>query len=177
MILRMKSHSLASKYFYPDRAYNSIEELDLKALYESGIRGLISDIDNTLIAPGAKMPDRRMTDWIAAAREIGFDICLLSNAARRRVTRLSSGFGVYAIAMAGKPTQKGFLKALRLLKLEPAQACVIGDQIFTDILGAKLAGMMAIHIKPITKREIFTVFMKRFVEYFIMKGYYKSVGA
>ena len=169
--------SLSSKFLYPDLAYDSIHDIELNSLFVGGIKGLIVDIDNTLIAPGMKKPDERMNKWIETARDAGFDICLLSNASRRRVARLASGFGIYAIARAGKPSRAGFIKAMRLLKLAPPQVCVIGDQIFTDVLGAKKMGIKAIYTKPITKREEINVFFKRFAEYFIMKGYNKTIGA
>ena len=169
-------HSIAAKYLYPDHSYKSIGDIDLSALYAAGIRGLLIDIDNTLIAPASKKPDSRMVGWIEAARDAGFDICLLSNASRRRVTRFSTGLGIYAVAWAGKPSRTGYLKALRLLRLEPSQACAIGDQLFTDVLGAKLSGIMALHTAPITKREEITVFFKRFAEFFVLKGYRKSIG-
>ena len=172
--MRLSLHSLAERYLYPDQAYNNIDEIDLGALYTSGIKGLILDIDNTLIAPGVKKPDSIMVNWLEAAREAGFDICLLSNASRHRVAGLSSGFGIYAVARASKPSGMGFLKAMRLLKLGPSQVCVIGDQIFTDILGARRLGILALRIKPITRKEEPTVVIKRFAEYFILKWYHKT---
>ena len=165
------AHNLVAKYLYPDRAYENIKDIDLGALQADGIKGLIVDLDNTLVAPRAKKQDGRMHDWIETARDAGFDICLLSNATRRRVTRLTSGLGIYAIAGAGKPSRAGFIKAMRLMKLGPPQVCVIGDQIFTDILGARRLKIMALHIRPITKREELTVTIKRLAEYFVIKKY------
>ena len=160
----------AVRNLFPDRIYSGgIYDIDLNELYAGGIAGIIADVDNTLAAPGSRQPDARMAEWIGAARDIGFDICLLSNSFRRRVVRISTGFGIYAVTNAGKPAGAGFCKAMRLLGMEPSQVCVIGDQIFTDIYGAKRLGITAFYTAPITKREEPTIRLKRIPEKFILK--------
>ena len=159
----------AAQNLFPDRIYpGGIYDVNLKELYDGGVAGIIADMDNTLIEPGARQPGARMAEWIDAARDIGFDICLLSNSSRRRVVRISSGFGIYAVSSACKPAGAGFYKAMRLLGLGPSQVCVIGDQIFTDIYGAKRLGIMAIYTGPITKKEEPTIRLKRIPEKFIL---------
>ena len=163
----------AGKYLYPDQVCASIYDIDLAELYASGVSGLILDIDNTLKPPGAKGFEKRVFDWLDAAREIGFDICLLSNSTRRRVMRFSSGLALLSITFAKKPASSGFRKAIRLMDSEAAKVCVVGDQIFTDVLGAKRLGLLAVYTRPISRKEGPTIMLKRILEHFILKNYYK----
>lgn len=159
------------EYLFPDRIEQGIYGVDFDALRGRGISGLILDIDNTLVKPGARAPNGRAADLLRALQDDGFSICLLSNSSRRRAAGFASGLGVYCVTGAGKPAKAGFLKAIRLLGLEPGNICVVGDQIFTDVWGAKRLGLMVIYTKPITKREELTVQVKRIPEKFILKFY------
>ena len=165
---------LITKYFYPDQLYASIYDIDFTKLYESGIKGLILDIDNTLVAHGEKKPDGRTAVLLDKLRDIGFQVCILSNSTRRRVARFSAGLGIYAAAGARKPASAGFIKAARLMDLELSQICMIGDQIFTDIFGAKRLGIKAIFTNRISDREIFTVALKRIPEKYILWRFHKN---
>ena len=158
---------LTEKYLFPDYMAPNVYDMDFEILASLGVKGLILDIDNTLVKPGEKRPDDRTERWFEAARDGGFKVCLLSNSSRRRVAGFASGSGVFAVAKAGKPLRRGFIKAMRLLKCDASQVCVIGDQIFTDILGAKRLGLTAVLTEPFTKREEPLVALKRFPEFFI----------
>ena len=155
---------VAVKYLFPDEIRADIYDVDLEALKAAGFKGLILDVDNTLKPPGPGGPGCGVLAWLEAARGLGFGICLLSNSRRRRVLRFSSGLGVYAISLARKPAAAGFLKAIRLLGCEPERVCVIGDQVFTDVLGARRLGLKAIYTRPVTAKEEFTVRLKRIPE-------------
>ena len=163
--------SLALKYLIPDHIYGGIRDVDVGMLMRAGISGLIIDIDNTLAAPGVKRPDEAALHFLYRARDMGCRICLLSNALRGRVARFSSGVGIYAVARAKKPARAGFIKALRLLGLDASQTCVIGDQLFTDILGAKRLGIKAVYTRPITRRESFFIMLKRIPELFLLRKF------
>ena len=160
--------------FFPDMMFNSIYDIDLEQLKALGVSGLILDIDNTLVRPDVKKPDETVHAWLDYLRESGFNICILSNSGRKRVTKFTSDLGVMSICHAGKPMRKGFLKALRLMDLEPNQTCMIGDQIFTDVYGAKRIGIVAIYTKPIVFKEIFTVMLKRLPEKIVLHKYDKA---
>jgi HAD superfamily phosphatase (TIGR01668 family) len=149
--------------------YRSIYEINLEELSGEGVAGLILDIDNTLVRPKTGRPDDRVVCLLERARGAGLGVCILSNATRKRVAEFSSGLGVYAICGAGKPAKIGFLKAARLLGLENGRICVAGDQIFTDVAGAKRLGMVSALTERITKREFFTIKLKRVPEYFVIK--------
>ena len=155
----------------PDVIYPSIFDVDLSSLYDKGVRGLILDVDNTLKPPGRSGPGEDVVSWLNSARDAGFGICLLSNSLRGHVLRFSSGLGLYSLTYARKPAAAGFLKAMRLLDCDAGQACVVGDQIFTDVLGAKRLGLMAVYVKPITRSEEITVRLKRIPESYVLKYY------
>jgi len=103
--------------FFPDASFGSIYEIGFGYLKAAGVRGLVADIDNTLVRPQARRPDARLRDWLQEARREGVQVVLLSNASRARVARFAEGLGVPAIAKAGKPAARGFQKALRLMGL------------------------------------------------------------
>jgi HAD superfamily phosphatase (TIGR01668 family) len=146
---------------YPDIIYDSIYEIDTDALKNKGITGLLFDIDNTLVKPDIKQPDVRLVKWLASLKEQGFKLCILSNAGKKRVRAFSKGLDIHAINNAGKPSKKGFLKAMGILGLTSREICMIGDQLFTDVLGAKRLGIYSVFTKPIVLFEVFTVMLKR----------------
>ena len=169
-------YEIIEKYLFPDKFCQSIYEIDFAGLHASGITGLALDVDNTLVPPGARKPDGRAAALIGSLRDAGFEICIVSNSTRRRVAEFATGFGVFAISGAGKPAAAGFLKASRLLKRDLAGMCAIGDQIFTDVLGAKRVGMKSILTKKLTGIEIFTVMLKRIPEFFVIRMYMKKAA-
>ena len=159
--------------FYPDQVCESIYDIDLQSLKDNGIAGLILDIDNTLVSPREREPSQRLLDWFNEVRIADLCVCILSNARRRRVATFSSGLGVFTICNAKKPSRTGFHKAIRLMDLNPDTVCMIGDQLFTDVYGAKKIGIYSVYVKPFVLREIFTVMLKRIPEFFILRNYYK----
>ena len=161
---------------YPDIAVSSVYDIDMAELRGRGVKGLILDIDNTLARPDARMPDKRAVDWLRYAEGAGFRICLLSNSVERRASRFALAFASTVIPHARKPMKKGFLNAMRNMGVEPSQACVIGDQIFTDVYGAKRLGILSVYTKRITNREGLLVKMKRLPEYFVLKRYERTGG-
>ena len=159
--------------FYPDLIYNSIYDIDLQALKNLGIAGLILDVDNTMVEPGEREPNNELLEWLNKVRGADLSMCILSNAGRKRVASFASGLGIFAISHAGKPSRKGFKKAMRLMGLDCDTVCMIGDQLFTDVYGAKKNGIYAIYVRPFVLWEVFTVMLKRIPEYFVLRSYFK----
>jgi HAD superfamily phosphatase (TIGR01668 family) len=162
--------------FFPDIIYDGIYEIDLDALQARGVMGLILDVDNTLVEPRARQPDALLLKWLDDARARGFDIAILSNSGRKRVSLFSSNLGVYAISGAAKPSARGFAEAMRVMGLESPQVCMIGDQIFTDVYGAARLGIYTVYVKPIRLREIVTVMLKRVPERIVLHYFCKEHG-
>jgi len=160
--------------FFPDEWEESAYCIDYEAYYEAGYRGLIFDIDNTLVPHGADA-DERAIALIERLKNIGFDICLLSNNKKPRVERFNKDVNVNYIFKAGKPYSKNYYVAAMMTRTSFKSTLVIGDQLFTDIYGGKLAQFHTILVNPIDKKEDFFVRFKRLLEKPVMMFYKHSL--
>ncbi len=158
--------------FYPDHRISSAYKIPYEKLYRRGFRGLIFDIDNTLVPHGAPA-DQRARDLFVRLEQIGFSCCLLSNNRRGRVDMFNKDIGVYSIAMAAKPAKSGYLKAMQLMGTNKDNTVFIGDQLFTDIWGAKRTGILSILTDPINPREEIQIILKRRIEAVVLYFYNK----
>lgn len=138
----------------PDAVYESLYAVDLDELKARGIRGLIVDLDNTLIAYDYADVTEQARQWVAAARERGFKICLTSNARSGRVRRIAQALDIPGIANAAKPIRRAFRRALRLLGTKPSETAVIGDQVFTDVLGGNRMNLYTVLVNPLSTAEL-----------------------
>jgi HAD superfamily phosphatase (TIGR01668 family) len=139
--------------FRPDSYARRLNDVSLDDLAAAGFRGIIVDLDNTLVGYGQDHLAPEDAAWIASARARGFGVCLVSNNFNDRVTRVGSALGVPAISSALKPLPRGFAQALRTLGTEKTQTVVVGDQLFTDVLGAKFLGLHTILTEPIVAKD------------------------
>ncbi len=160
--------------FSPDEYYNSILDIDLQKLKEEGIRGLLIDLDNTLLPWYSYTFDEKVKNWIKRAKEMGFKICVVSNGLAFRVKKLCEELDVPYIPRAVKPRLKGIKKALKILGLPQDQVVIIGDQIFTDIWAANKMGIRSILVKPVSKWEFVTTYLIRFLERGLIKWLQKQ---
>lgn len=160
--------------FYPSEYYSSTYAIDFKSYYDLGYRGLIFDIDNTLVPHGAPS-DERSRQLIKALVDMGFDIVLLSNNKKARVELfLEKGIRVKYIAKANKPLKKSYLTAMEAMHTGTDNTIFIGDQLFTDVYGAKACKMKSILVKPINPKEEIQIVLKRKLEKIILKEYLKK---
>ncbi len=156
------------KNLVPDLVIGSIGDIDFDRLRKKGIKGLILDIDNTLVSASSRNPDVKASDWIKNALQKGFKLCIVSNAFKKRVTSIANALGVDFIYRASKPRRRSFLKAKSIMGLKTADIAVIGDQIFTDVFGGNRAGMYTILVNPIGPKEIFIIKPRRMLENIIL---------
>lgn len=157
------------KGLQPDLFVKSIFSLDINWLKERGIKGVLLDIDNTLITHKQKIPDEKVIELIKYFQNNGIKTAIVSNATKRRVDLFNEKLGLYARYRAFKPSHKGFLKAMAKLNLTPAETAVIGDQLFTDIRGGNKIGLITILVEPLDINEPITVRLKRILEKLIVK--------
>ena len=157
-------------FLYPREYINSTYEIDFDKLYKQGYRGIIFDIDNTLVPHGAPA-DERAISLFTHLKEIGFSCMLLSNNKEPRVKMFNDAVGVDYIYKAGKPKPSGYKKAMHRLGTTTDNTLFVGDQIFTDIVGANLAGIRTILVKPIHPKEEIQIVLKRFLETPILAFY------
>ena len=160
------------KKFYPYEWAKSPFDINYQALYEAGFRGLIFDIDNTLVPHNAPADDRAKA-FFAELNELGFQSLLLSNNKEPRVKTFQEASGASAyIFKANKPSVKGYEMAMEKMGTTKENTLFVGDQIFTDIWGANRAGIRTIMVKPVLKwKEEIQIILKRLVEAFILLGY------
>ncbi|MPM65233.1 hypothetical protein SDC9_112128 [bioreactor metagenome] len=154
---------------FPDFYYRNIYQIDRTQLNKLGIKGLILDIDNTLVPHGSQYVDRELKIWIDNLRNEGFKMILVSNNNKNRVQQFAERLGLKHIYNANKPLKGCFLKGAALIGLQNRNIAVAGDQIFTDVLGANRCGMVSILIDPIKKRDALLSKMKYVLEIPIRK--------
>ena len=159
--------------FYPDTWVDSTYQIDFDELYKKGYRGLIFDIDNTLV-PHGEPADERAIALFAHLKELGFSCCLLSNNQLERVQMFNRDVQVHYIEDAHKPSRKNYLKAMELMHTDLSNTMFIGDQLFTDVYGAKRTGMVNILVKPIHPKEEIQIVLKRYLEKIVLHFYQKN---
>ena len=159
--------------FFPDEYLDSTYTIDFKKLYERGYRGILFDIDNTLVPHGAPA-DKRAVQLFRKLRGLGFSCCLVSNNKKKRVEPFAKAVGADYIEMAAKPSRKGYEKAMENLGTNRGNSVFIGDQLFTDIWGAKKQGIHTILVKPIHPKEEIQIVLKRYLEKIVLHFYTKE---
>ena len=161
--------------FYPDRYVASAYVIDFEKLYSEGVRGLIFDIDNTLLPHGAPA-DERAEELFARLKRIGFSCCLISNNQEPRVKMFNKNIQVDYVYNAHKPSTKNYVKAMETMGTGTADTVFIGDQLFTDVWGAKRAGIPNILVKPIHPKEEIQIVLKRYLEKIVLHFYKKGLN-
>jgi len=129
-----------------------------------GIRGLILDVDNTLTTHDNPEVDTGVQRWLAVMREHKIKMAILSNNTLRRVQPFADALRMGFVANGTKPLARGFEKAAAKLSLAKSEIAVVGDQIFTDILGGNLWGARTILVKPIKLEDTRSFRIKRRIE-------------
>lgn len=157
-------------FLYPDEYLDSTYSIDFDQLYKEGYRGIIFDIDNTLVPHGAPA-DERAISLFAHLKELGFHCMLLSNNGEPRVKMFNDAVHVNYIYKAGKPKPSGYRKAMGILGTDTTNTLFVGDQIFTDVCGANLAGIRTILVKPIHPKEEIQIVLKRRLEAIVLLCY------
>lgn len=159
------------KRFYPKHYIDSTYAIDFKAYYEKGFRGVLFDIDNTLVPHNAKADDR-VIQLFTDLKGMGFGISLLSNNGESRVSLFSAAVGdIPYISRARKPSRKSYQRAMELMGTNADNTLFVGDQLFTDVYGANRTGLYSILVKPIHPSEEIQIVIKRRFEKIVLKGY------
>lgn len=161
--------------FYPKKCVDSTYEIDFKALYKQGYRGVLFDIDNTLV-PHGKPADKRARELFDRLRKIGFHTCLISNNKEPRVKPFAEEVRSEYIFDAHKPSVKNYRKAMELMGTDITNSLFVGDQLFTDVYGANRADMYTILVKPIHPKEEIQIVLKRYLERIVLCCYLREKG-
>ncbi len=146
------------------RAYcESAYDIDYEGLYEEGCRGVIFDIDNTLVEDQQEAT-KNAVDLIDKIHRIGMQSFILSNNHEERVRLFAEAVGARYIFEAKKPLAKGYVRAMEMMGTDRSSTVFVGDQIYTDIWGANNAGVFSILVAPVNPRELFHIRLKRLLE-------------
>lgn len=138
----------------PKAQLESVLQLSPEWFKSRGLKAVLLDLDNTLVPYGDRgEPPTPLLEWLSQLKGAGLQAFLVSNAKRSRVRYWSECLGLPGLGLAAKPWL-GFRRALRRWNLKPAQVAVVGDQLFTDILGGNLIGAHTVLVAPISKREL-----------------------
>lgn len=139
--------------FKPTYRIQNVEKIPFVLLERDNIKGLIFDVDNTISTMGKGITDG-CYKWIKEAKQLGYKVCILSNSVNlKKVKKIMNDLDVMGLCFARKPSTKGFQMALDLLDLKKEEVIMIGDQLFTDVLGANRFGIKSILVNPISKKE------------------------
>ncbi len=152
------------KLFLPDHVCQDIYELTPALLERLGIRGLILDIDNTLVTYDDEVPTPRLLAWLAALKHQGIRVAFASNNKPQRVRVFNASLGYFAVSRSHKPSRKALRRALNAMGTSSADTLAVGDQIFTDILAARRLGLRCVLVPPIRDKQSFFVRLKRLLE-------------
>lgn len=150
--------------FHATVALRSVLQIQPGLLRQYGIRGLMLDLDNTLTTHDNPAPAEGVLSWIGVMRQAGIAMMIVSNNRFHRVQPFAAALGLPFVAEGAKPLPRGFRLAQKRMQLPFSQLAVVGDQIFTDILGANLCGVKSIYVRPIQYENKGFLRVKRWLE-------------
>ena len=154
----------------PNFIVSKVSEVTPRFLREQGVRAVMVDLDDTLVAAGARTLDPTFTSWLDTLKAAQLPVLILSNGSKARVAQWSQELGVLGMALVGKPSSFAFWRGLRRLDTRAGETVMIGDQLFTDILGANLVGMTSVLVTPLSPGKLLHTRFLRHVEARILRG-------
>lgn len=149
---------------------DAVHDITPQLLQAHGVTAVMVDLDDTLVASGAELLAASFRDWLGSLRAAGIPVLILSNGTRERVRRFSAEVGVAGLALSGKPFFWAFRRGLKRLGTAPERTAMVGDQLFTDVLGANLAGMKSILVSPLSSGALPHTRAARRLEALILGG-------
>ncbi len=159
------------KRFYPDERAKSVRDIDYEAFLRRGVRGISFDIDNTLVPQDAPATEET-EEFFRMIHALGFRTCVISNNTEERVKPFAERAGSEYVFHARKPLKRSYRKAMAFLGTDPQTTLFVGDQLLTDMFGARRLGIPCVLVEPISlKSDIATVRFKRKIEKWILKEY------
>lgn len=158
-------------HFYPNIYIEKITDITMVLVKKYHIKGFILDVDNTLIDYNKQMLEG-VEKWCNDLKKETISFCIVSNSNKKeKVKKVAKKLDIPYVFFATKPFKRGFKKAKRILGLQDKQIAVVGDQLFTDVLGANRCNMISILTKPIDEKDLFITVIKRPIERYILKKY------
>ncbi|MDA8145176.1 MAG: YqeG family HAD IIIA-type phosphatase [Thermaerobacter sp.] len=158
------------RFLRPDIFLESVYAIDPEKLRRRGIRGLVFDLDMTLVEWMEQRPSPRLAGWLRDLAGQGFRMCILSNNSHQRVRSFAAAVGVPAISWAGKPLARSYRQAMRLMGTTPATTAAVGDQVFTDVWGGNRLHLFTILVLPLGRRQSPHTRFLRHLERWVLRG-------
>ena len=149
--------------FFPKKVVRSTYSINFKKYYKNGYKGVLFDIDNTLV-PHGEAADDKAVKFFQKLRDIGFKFCLISNNKEERVRTFAEKVGAPYIYDAHKPSTEGYNKAMEIIGTDVNETIFVGDQVFTDVFGGNRASLYTILVRPIHHKEEIQIVLKRYIE-------------
>ena len=159
---------------YPKELFNNVREIDIEFLHKNDIKALILDVDNTLIDYDKNLPEETIK-WAENLKENGIKLYILSNSNKKeKVKTVAEKLKIEYEYFGKKPLKTGFKRVQKKLQEKSENIGVVGDQIFTDVLGGNRCKMFTILVEPIAEKDIWITLLKRPIENAIKKKYKKT---
>lgn len=159
---------------YPKLYLKDVTAISMDILEKNNIKGLILDVDNTLIDINRNM-DPKVLDWVNELKSNGIKFCIVSNTNKvDKVKSVAENLDMPYFYFSKKPFKKGFMNAKKQMKLNEENIAAVGDQIMTDVIGANRCKMFSILVEPISQKDIFITKIKRPIEKLIINRYLKK---
>jgi len=156
---------------YPDSYLSNVRQITIEYLERNNIKAVILDVDNTLIDFYRNIPEGTI-EWCENLKSRGIKFCILSNSNKKeKVENVANKLGIHYFYFGKKPLKTGFKKAIEYLQEKNENIAVVGDQIFTDIIGANRCKLFSILVEPIEEKDILITRIKRPFENMIIKSY------
>ncbi len=162
------------KRFYPDIEVKNVFELDESFYSSYNIKGVIFDIDNTLVTHDTPVPPEKILDYFGFLEKQGIKIAIVSNNHKERVDGFCKELGYPYIARAWKPFKKNLMRIKDEFNLPSKEICLVGDQIFTDIYGGRRMKFLSVLVTAVGKNETKLVAIKRVFEQLVLREYRKN---
>lgn len=161
---------------YPKKYFDKIVDIDIDDFLENNIKAIILDVDNTLLDFDLNIVEG-LKEWYQRVRESGITAIIVSNSGKvAKIEKVANLLEIEYIRYGMKPLKKGLKAAQKKLGVNNENIAVIGDQIFTDVIGANRCKMFSILVKPLDEKDIWMTKIKRPLENFVIKRYLKSRG-
>lgn len=141
------------RILYPNMYVPSVTEINPDELKARGIRNLLLDLDNTIVRRDRDKFPPEVENWLRHLLDTGFKLCIVSNNSTGRVNNLAGPLEIPCVVRAVKPLSRAFRRGMLQLDARPGNTAVVGDQIFTDILGGNMLGLFTILVVPMPGTE------------------------
>ena len=155
--------------FSSNAVFRRITDIDLNFLKDNNIETLLLDVDNTLSTHHGTVLVDGLTDWIKIMQENGITLIVVSNSKHFRIEPFANKIGLPFVSLAFKPLPNGYRKAVKMVKANKKTTAIIGDQIFTDVLGANLYGIRSLLVRPVKLEDGWSFKVRRYFEKKILK--------